>query len=463
MRRTRALALAAAIPLLAAACGSDDNTSSSSADDTVVTTAAPTTTEEVMSDEEMSDEEMSDEEMSDDMTEEMAPVTFTIRVENVSGGSDVRRTVVFNTPTGAAEPGPLLRGSSYEALVAAAPGERISFATMFVQSNDWFIAPGESGIELYDAEGNPISGDITDQLVVLDGGTEVDQTPGEGADQAPRQAGPDTGDADPDNTVRIVDGRDAAAYLAVDVQPADPGYFTVTITNVSENAATPTPFAPGVVVTHAGQNPLFVIGDADLGAGLEALAEDGNPGPLAESLASIATLPTPIAPVAAVVHHADDGNPIFTGGTATRADGLEGLAEDGGPGGLVDSIGAIAAAVPVGGTDPGPIFPGEYYEFTIEGHAGDRLSLAAMFVQSNDWFFALDGIDLYDGDNPLDGDITDLVTLWDAGTEADQTPGVGSNQAPRQAGPNTGPADDDETVRMIGTGAGTIQVTITAG
>ena len=34
-----------------------------------------------------------------------------------------------------------------------------------------------------------------------------------------------------------------------------------------------------------------------------------------------------------------------------------------------------------------------------------------------------------------------LVALWDAGTEKNEVPGVGPNQAPRQAAPNTGGND----------------------
>jgi hypothetical protein len=30
------------------------------------------------------------------------------------------------------------------------------------------------------------------------------------------------------------------------------------------------------------------------------------------------------------------------------------------------------------------------------------------------------------------------VTLWDAGTEVNEEPGAGPNQAPRQSGPDTG-------------------------
>ena len=64
---------------------------------------------------------------------------------------------------------------------------------MFVQSNDWFFAPGPDGIALFDADGNPISGDITSQVFLWNAGTEVDEEPGIGPNQGPRQKGPNTG------------------------------------------------------------------------------------------------------------------------------------------------------------------------------------------------------------------------------------------------------------------------------
>ena len=87
-----------------------------------------------------------------------------------------------------------------------------------------------------------------------------------------------------------------------------------------------------------------------------------------------------------------------------------------------------------------------------------------MFVQSNDWFFApsSSGISLFDGDAPVEGDITSLVGLWDAGTEADETPGEGPNQAPRQAGPNTGDTQGTAISAVDGYD-GTITVTIGLG
>ncbi|MEM7568201.1 MAG: spondin domain-containing protein, partial [Pseudomonadota bacterium] len=94
---------------------------------------------------------------------------------------------VFAVPAGASGPGPLTPGNAYEFVIAAKPGSKLSLATMYVQSNDLFYAPGEAGIDLFDMDGNPISGDITDQLELWDAGTEENQYPGVGADQAPRQ------------------------------------------------------------------------------------------------------------------------------------------------------------------------------------------------------------------------------------------------------------------------------------
>src|SRR5262249_5635876 len=38
-------------------------------------------------------------------------------------------------------------------------------------------------------------------------------------------------------------------------------------------------------------------------------------------------------------------------------------------------------------------------------------------------------------------DVTSQILLWDAGTEVNEEPGLGPNQAALQAAPNTGPAE----------------------
>ena len=111
---------------------------------------------------------------------------------------------VFNTPVGDAAPGPALPGKAYEFTVTAKPGDRLSFTTMFGQSNDLFYAPGPKGIALFD-KGQPVSGDMTAQLELWDAGTEVNEEPGFGPNQAPRQAAPNTGTAEHLKVGRVKD------------------------------------------------------------------------------------------------------------------------------------------------------------------------------------------------------------------------------------------------------------------
>ncbi len=162
------------------------------------------------------------------------------------------------------------------------------------------------------------------------------------------------------------------------------------------------------------------------------------------------TAPAPTAPLLWTV--TDAGNPLFTVGKNDRGHGLEQLAEDGNPGVLADYISANVKSIsyhgvvttPVGDKGAGPITPGKSYEFTFPAAPGQRLTLAMMFGQSNDLFYApgAEAIALFNAKGaPLSVDVTSRLLLWDAGTEVNEEPGVGANQAPRQPGPNTGPAE----------------------
>lgn len=81
-------------------------------------------------------------------------------------------------------------------MVHASPGDRLVFGAMFVESNDLFYSPDPRGIELFDSAGRPIAGDATSEVKLWDAGTEVNEAPGTGQHQAPRQAGPNTGVAE---------------------------------------------------------------------------------------------------------------------------------------------------------------------------------------------------------------------------------------------------------------------------
>ncbi|MGE5306133.1 MAG: spondin domain-containing protein [Alphaproteobacteria bacterium] len=181
--------------------------------------------------------------------------------------------------------------------------------------------------------------------------------------------------------------------------------FTVRIENItkpdaftaSNGAKWSLAFSPGVAVVHTGKGPIFTAGKKDRGQGLEAQAEDGDPGMLAKSL---------------------------EGAKGTKS--------------------VAVFNTPVGAKASGPITPGAAYEFTVAGMAGDRLSITTMMGQSNDWFYAPaeSGIALFKNGKPLNGDITSQIILWDAGTEVNQEPGIGPDQGPRQKAPNTGEAEN---------------------
>lgn len=156
--------------------------------------------------------------------------------------------------------------------------------------------------------------------------------------------------------------------------------------------------------------------------------------------------PVPLSPGAYAIH--GDGMPVFAEGEPERNNGLEEIAEDGSPERLAESLSTAegvshsgAFTTPVGAESPAPIGPGEAYEVTFEASMGDRLSFVTMFVPSNDLFFAPDpeGMALFERDgDAVTGDVTDLVDLWDAGTEINEEPGLGENQVQRQRGPGVG-------------------------
>lgn len=96
--------------------------------------------------------------------------------------------------------------------VVAGPGDKLSFATMFVQSNDKFYAPANGALDLFDANGKPISGNLTASVRLFDAGTEVDQQPGAGGDQAPRQKAANQGAT---QNAAVAQANDGFAYPPV--------------------------------------------------------------------------------------------------------------------------------------------------------------------------------------------------------------------------------------------------------
>jgi hypothetical protein len=167
--------------------------------------------------------------------------------------------------------------------------------------------------------------------------------------------------------------------------------------------------------------------------------------------------PFVLAPVLWVIHTGNT-NPLFAGGQPDMTKGLEQLAEEGNTEPLAKALnggaGVVAAgahARPEGDLTGGPLTPGKSYEFTVKAAPGQFLSLAAMFGQSNDWFYSNDRpIALFNGGKPVSGDITPQLSLWDAGTEVDEEPGLGPNQAPRQKSANSGTPEKQSVAHVAG-------------
>jgi len=392
----------------------------------------------------------------------------------------------FDTRAETGEQGPVRPGEAYEFSFTAGPNElpgtgaQFSFATMFVQSNDLFYAFEPGGLALFEDDGTPIGldgpMDVTANVALWDAGTEVDEEPGTGPNQAPRQSGPDTG-VDEDGVIMRVGNTDDGAALedsgfeyplvsdairvTIDSQEDEASgayHFTVRIENVSDETGTmvngaPVVISPGTYAVHFNQTPggnevgFFPEGES-ASAGIEGIAEDGMPGVHAEELAALTGVTVPLSPGAFAVHTAD--TEFFPEGAAA-SNGIEGIAEDGTPTALAEALPGIDGIAGSGAFGEAPIGPGGSYTFEFEAEPGDYLSFATMFVQSNDLFYAFDpeGLPLYDSnDEPISGDVTDDVALWDAGTEADEEPGAGLNQAPRQSGPDTGP-DEDGSITIV--------------
>ena len=204
--------------------------------------------------------------------------------------ADGRKVHLFDKPRNSATAAPIRPGQQYEIKFTAQPGDHLSFATMLVETNDFFFSFNEWGQPLYDKHGQPRTALLTKHVSMWDAGTEFDERPGSGDSQPARQPSPNYGQADANRSVRFANDKYGPIPLAgvediIDVflKPTGlPNQFVLQITNVSGSKT----LSPGIVLIHRDHAPLFLNGLPDYGDGLEALAEDGNPWPLSRKLSS---------------------------------------------------------------------------------------------------------------------------------------------------------------------------------
>jgi hypothetical protein len=237
---------------------------------------------------------------------------------------------------------------------------------------------------------------------------------------------------------------------------AEPVTMTVRIENVAPTDFYPSDastggqiwITPGAYGVHTGPNPIYTEGEA-ASIGLEALAEagpptgfEGEPG-LVDELAEMG---------GGDMNDDSMGDDDSVDDDSMDDDGMESSPEVLHWGAYTPENTVADPNDPMGDV-PGapPIAPGGAFEFEIEAEPGHRLSFASMFVPSNDLFFSAGeaGITLWpEGGDPVDGDVTDSVDLFDAGTEPNGEPGFDPDQAPAQDTPDQG-GDEGGVVRAL--------------
>lgn len=359
----------------------------------------------------------------------------TITVENVLNSKPLVESGTFQ---GTGSPALILPGQSTTISFSAAKGEALSFATMYGWSNDLFFAPANPGIQVYNADGTPIEGDVSGQVKLWDNGTRINQVPGANVNHP--------GTADSKNITEVA-GSDAQgnAYLpASKLVKATLKYngnstFTLTLQNISGGTANETPLSPGVwsVSYIVGGNllapsPLYASG-APTANGLTNIAEAGDNSKLYSYVQSITGIFTPLSPVLVVVYNGID-NPIYKVGENDRGQGLKYIAQRGVADTLANYLKNVKGVkavyiLPAPNTNVLlPVINGAagskvFQQLTVT--KGDRLAIATMYGFSNDWFFASTGNGV---DATQTGDISSTIQLYNDGTAVDQFPGAGVTQ-----------------------------------
>jgi hypothetical protein len=359
----------------------------------------------------------------------------TISVENVLNSKPLVESGTFQ----ASGESPLIfPGQSVTIHFSAAKGEAISFVTMYGWSNDLFFAPENPGIAVYDADGNPLEGDVSAQIKLWDNGTRINQAPGANVSH------PGTTDNKPITEVSGTDAQgntylQASQLVHAMLKYEGNSYFTLTLNNSSGGTPNETPLSPGVwsvsyIVggTLLNPSPLYTSGQPTAN-GLTAIAEAGNNQPLSTYVSGITGIFTPLSPVLVVVYNGIQ-NPIYRVGENDRNEGLKDLAQKGNadilaaalklkPG--VKAVYVLAqpttrVLLPVIGNQAGGSVS---QAFSFD--SGDRLAIATMYGFSNDWFFASKD----EGVDPSDKrDISNTIALYDDGTALNQFPGAGITQ-----------------------------------
>lgn len=338
------------------------------------------------------------------------PQTGNFTVENVT---EIKDFVQSGTFKGAGDPPVVFPGQSVSITFNAGKGQHLAFATMYGASKDWFFAPENPGLKLYDDQGIAMTGDVSAQIRLWDNGSKDNIS----------------GAAESKN-ISLVPGVDASSLMKLDLAyNAEKSEFTLTIKNTSGGTANETPFSPGVwaVSNTLGANllnkmPFFEAGKLS-NSEITQLAEAGNNGPAAMKAMVNTGIITGLSPVVVVVYRGNE-NPIFKVGEKDRANGLKEVAQTGDATKLKAALSALNNVKEVYVLGNSPIAPGAKETATIKGESGDKIAYVTMFGYSNDWFYG-NNVELMLN---AKGDLSSKTALFDDGTAIDQYPGAGNAQ-----------------------------------
>jgi hypothetical protein len=361
--------------------------------------------------------------------------TKVITVKNISPSKKLVESGTFKGVGSATVKMPLiLPGQKVSFSFSAGKGQTLNFATMYGWSKDSFFASPDKGIALYKADGKPVTGDVSGQVMLYDDGTKTNGT------ISPN--GPATGGGKDTNApITKIGGRkdtqgnsyvSASKLLHLTLSyDAKTSKFTATIKNISGNTPNTTPFSPGVWVisNYVGGKltdpmPFFTTGQKDRGNGLSKIAQMGDNSMLAKNDSMNTAIVIPLSPVLVAVYHGGS-NPLFEVNEKDFGKGLVDIAQRGDASVLDSTLKTKKGVRNVYVFGKKPFLSGQMVSGQIKFAKGDKIYIATMFGTSNDWFFAnKDGISV----NAM-GDISSMIGLYDDGTALEQYPAAGNRQA----------------------------------
>ncbi|REC73399.1 hypothetical protein DRF60_19425 [Chryseobacterium elymi] len=371
----------------------------------------------------------------DDDGEMLVNDAATITVENII---ESKALTQFGTFKNAGSSPVINPGESASFTFYAGKGQAVSFAAMYGNSNDLFFAPANPGIKLYQNNGDPVTGDVSSQIRLWDNGTRKNEPTG------PAVNHPGEAEDTPLNVTEIALATPASQLLKAELTHEGGTKFTLKLSNTSGGTANETPISAGVwAVSHISgtallkDDPIFSPGKLSAN-GLTDLAELGKTIPLEQYLTGITGPNSAFSPVLVVVYSGND-NPIFKTGENDRGEGLKELSQEGNADVLATFLKAkpgIKEVFVLKDPATGVLQPringnnGGKASQVISTRKGDRIALATMYGQSNDWFIAAmnNGVD-----GSTRGDISSIIGLFDSGTLQSSFPGAHIGSEPAEA------------------------------